>query len=625
MLLCSAATAVPEANEPYRVLVLHSFRSSLPITSDWYAGIVRAFSSAPDLQVEIDSESPDLTRFQNMDVASFADKQYFNWLIDFYRKNYEARKPHLIIPTDTPALRFLLVHGSDLFPDVPIVFADADRDFVAAQKLPPNVTGVTGFLDISGTLELILRLQPDTQRVAIVVGSSQYDKAMERVAQQTAESFAGRVEFVWLRGMPVDELVEALNALPVRTTALYLVQTQDITGKQHVPRAMLRAFSVAANVPVYGLWDTLLEHGIVGGRLATIEDDGYQAAKLAVRILRGEAPADLPIIDRSVNPAIFDGEELARWNIKESRLPEGSQIRHRPGSILDEHRVEIMIILAIIVMQGILIIALILSRRRLRQAQSALHEENDRRGEVETLAARLRERIARFSKQRSLGTMATSIAHEINQPLIAIQNYAQAAKRRIQTDVDDKPRLIELFAKIEGQAERAGAITQRVRSLVNSSEPQLSRSSLYPLIEEVIGMMEMECETQGCRLVSESAVDLPTVFADTLQVQLVLVNLLHNAIQSVSASDERDKLISVEVCQLDNQELQISVIDRGAGVPPERIESIFEPLYSDTSTGMGMGLAICRDIIDAHGGRIWYEPNPDGGAIFRFTLRIADS
>ena len=283
-----------------------------------------------------------------------------------------------------------------------------------------------------------------------------------------------------------------------------------------------------------------------------------------------------------------------------------------------------MIALAIIVVQGVMIAALILSRRRLRQAQTALHEENDRRGEAETLATRLRERIARFSKQRNLGTMATTIAHEINQPLIAIQNYAQAAKRRIETDVDDKPRLIELFAKIEGQAERAGAITQRVRSLVNNSEPKLSRTFLSPLIEEVIGMMEQECETQGCRLVSESAVDLPTVFADTLEVQLVLVNLLHNAIQSFSASDERDKLISVEVCQLDDQELQVSVIDQGAGVPPERVNSIFEPLYSDTSTGMGMGLAICRDIIEAHDGRIWYEPNPDGGAIFRFTLRIAD-
>jgi signal transduction histidine kinase len=625
MLLGSAATADLGVKEPYRVLVLHSFRSSLPVTADWYAGIVRGFSTAPDLHVEIDSESPDLARLINIDSTQIAEKEQLSWLLDFYRKNYQDRKPHLIISTDTPALRFLLIHGEDLFAELPIVFADADPAFVSAQKLRPNVTGVTGFLDISGTLELALRLQPDAQRVAVIVGSAQYDKAMEHAAQPAIESFANRVEFVWLRGMLVDELVDTLNALPGRTVALYLVQTQDRNGNPYVPRAFLERFSAAAKVPVYGLWDTLLEHGIVGGRLATVEDDGYQAAKLAVRILRGEAPADLPVIDRSVNPAIVDGFELARWSIKENRLPAGSQIRHRPVSTLDEYRTEIMIAFAIIVMQGVLIATLILGRRRLRRAQTALHDENSRRGEAEVIAARLRGRIARFSKQRSLGAMATTIAHEINQPLIAIQNYAQAARRRLQDEVEDKPRLVELFAKIEGQAERAGAITRRVRSLVNSSEPQLSRTLLSPLIEEVIGMMEPECEARGCRIVFESAVDLPPVLADALQVQLVLVNLLNNAVRSVSASEQNGKPVVIDVCPLDDREVQITVSDQGAGISPERLVNIFEPLYSGTSSGMGMGLAICQDIISAHGGRIWHEPNPDGGAVFRFTLQIADS
>jgi len=616
-------TDVLEAKESNRVLVLNSFRSSLPITSDWYAGIVRGFSTAPDLHVEIDSESPDLARLINIDSGQVAEQEQLTWLLDFYRKNYQERKPHLIIPTDTPALRFLLIHGEELFPEVPIVFADADRDFVNAQKLPQNVTGVTGFLDIPGTLDLVLRVHPDTLRVAMIVGASEVDKAIERAAHSAVESFADRVEFVWLRGMPADELVDTLNNLPARTVALYLAQTQDQSGNSYVPRAFLDSFTAAAKVPVYGLWDTLLEHGIVGGRLATVEEDGYEAAKLAVRVLRGEAPADLPVIDRLVNPAIFDGFELARWSIRESRLPAGSQIRHRHDSIIDAYRIEIIITAAVIIVQGILIAALILSRRRLRQAQVALHQENDRRGQAEIKASRMRERIARFSKQRSLGTMATTIAHEINQPLIAIQNYAQAAKRRVQTGIDDKPRLIELFTKIEAQAERAGAITQRVRSLVNNSEPQLSRTLLSPLIQKVIGMMEPEFDARGCRIAYEPDVDLPPVLADALQVQLVLVNLLNNAVRSVAASKHNDKTIAIDVCPLGDREIQISVSDQGDGIDPERVEEIFEPLYSGKGAGMGMGLAICKDIIDVHGGRIWHEPNPDGGAIFRFTLRTA--
>jgi C4-dicarboxylate-specific signal transduction histidine kinase len=261
----------------------------------------------------------------------------------------------------------------------------------------------------------------------------------------------------------------------------------------------------------------------------------------------------------------------------------------------------------------------------LRQAQISLADENDRRTQAESLAARLRGRLARFSKERSLGTMATSISHEINQPLIAIQNYAQAAKRRLQTDVGDKAKLVELFAKIETQAQRAGAITRRVRSLVSTSGLEMQPVSLCPLLEAVIRMLESELENRNCRIACQSAGDLPPVLADALQVQLVLVNLLHNAMQSVCSSDRYDQHVCVDVRPIDDREVQVSVTDRGAGVAPERVADIFEPLDSGTSGGMGMGLAIALAIIETHGGRLWYEPNPAGGAIFRFTLRTAVS
>jgi two-component system sensor kinase FixL len=143
------------------------------------------------------------------------------------------------------------------------------------------------------------------------------------------------------------------------------------------------------------------------------------------------------------------------------------------------------------------------------------------------------------------------------------------------------------------------------------------------LFQEVIRLMEPESEARGCHIACESLADLPLVLADDLQVQLVLVNLLHNALHSVCEGQGSEKLVSIDVRELDDHAVQVSVMDRGVGVPSERIDDIFEPLYSGKKGGMGMGLAICRDIIDAHGGRIWYDPNPVGGAIFRFTLRKA--
>jgi signal transduction histidine kinase len=616
ILICAWPVAAQDMGESYRVLILNSFRNSAPITEDWYNGLVRGFSLAPDLRVEIDTESPDLAHFMATD--------HVGDLVEFYRRNYHDRAPHLIVPAYTPALRFLLAHGEHLFPGVPIVFLGADGEFVAARQLPQHVTGTTLRVDIAGTLDLALNLHPDTRRVALIAGSDPHGTLLERQARKVLPAFTDRVELIWLRGMPLEELLEAVIELPEQTVILYLAQLQDRTGQPHVPRSTLRALSPVAKAPIYGLWDTLLGHGIIGGRLVTVEEDGFLAAKLATRILRGEAPAAVPVVERVVNPAVFDGRELARWHIDEDRLPSGSQIRYRQPPVWELYRNEIIITIAIIVVQGLLIAALLLNRRRLRRAQVALRDEYDQRKQAQSVAARLRNRLTRFGKERSLGTMATAIAHEINQPLIAIQNYAQAARRHLQSSPDATARLMGLFTKIEGQVERAGAITQRVRALVNRTDPQLQPVPLVPALNEVIQMMEPETKNRRCRILRELA-DLPAVLADGLQVQLVLVNLLQNALRAVCSGDRFDKLVVVDARPINDREVVISVADRGPGIPPERVADIFEPLYSGTSGGMGIGLAISQAIIDAHGGRLWYEPNPAGGAIFRFTLQIAAS
>ena len=235
-----------------------------------------------------------------------------------------------------------------------------------------------------------------------------------------------------------------------------------------------------------------------------------------------------------------------------------------------------------------------------------------------------RRRLARFSKERSLGAMATGIAHEVNQPLIAIQNYAQAARRRLKSDGGQKAKVDELFDKIEQQTTRAGDIINQVRMLVTSENTDLQPVSWSSLLDEVLSIMKAEIDAHGCRLDCRPAADLPEVLADALQIQLVLINLLQNAVQSMDAvSDNAEKVVSIDIKQINVRELQVSVADRGPGVAADKIEQIFEPLYSEKTSGMGMGLSVCRSIIEAHDGRIRYTPYPSGGAVFQFTLRLA--
>lgn len=614
LLFISPALPAQDRGEPYRVLVLHSHRSSLPVNTDWYNGIVRGFASAPDLRIQIDVEAPDLTRVD--------DPDYVAELRRSYGRQYRDFKPDLVIPTYTPAFRFLLDYGEELFPGVPIVFCDPDGRIVGSYKLPATMTGVSFNLDIAGTVELALALHPGTERLAVIVGAGAHGQRYEGLARQALQPLETSLDILWLEGLSPTELAEAVGRLPARTVILYLVQYQDRAGNVYIPRNVLRDVVEAATVPTYALWDTLIGTGIVGGRLVAVEDDGFRAAQLGVRILRGEAPRAIPVVDPRDNPAIFDARALARWHIDEDRLPVGSFIRNRQPSLLEEHPAAIATGGLVIALQGMLIAALFVNRRRLRLTEHALRDENARGKQTMHDMLALRARLARYGKQRSLGTMATAIAHEINQPLIAIQNYAQAAKRRLQGGNDDMPKLQALFEKIEGQANRAGTITHKVRALINTNEVSLGPLPLCTTLQEAVEMMELETEKRGCRIDCASAGDLPAVLADGLQVQLVLVNLLQNAIHSVCGDEASDRRVRVQAEQI-NGEVQVCVSDRGPGVPPERVEFIFDPLYSAQSGGMGMGLSICRDIIDAHGGRLWYVPNPAGGAMFCFTLRVA--
>ncbi|MEZ5463027.1 ABC transporter substrate binding protein [Dokdonella sp.] len=580
---------------------------------DQQRGLARGFSEDERVAVEIDMESPDL--------ASKYRKNDLGRLIGYLQDVYDSRKPHLLVASGTPALSLLLDNEETPFPGVPIVFVGVNDAFVEGRRLPPHVTGVTNNIDVAGTLELALAIHPDTVQVALIIGASDFDRSFEPQVARALGAFEDRIRFVWLRGLPIEELVETVGRLPDHTVILYLVQFSDRNGAPYVPKSLIETVSKASTAPIYGLWDTLLGHGIVGGKLMTKEEDGYLAAGIAMRILRGESPASIPIVRRRSNSAMVDKQALSRWNIEERDLPSQTQVRNRHVTIWERYPIAVVSFGTVILLQGLLITGLMISRRQRRTAEAELIDEIGRRRIAETTAADLRSNLARFSKERSLGTMATAIAHEINQPLIAIQNYAQAAKRRLQANVDDRPKLIELLGKLESEAGRAGAITQRIRNVVSRENGPLRPASLDKLVNDVIRILEPEAQTRRCRIAWRPAGELPEVLADELEIQLVLVNLLQNAMQSTGSDEEAIGRVEIEAHPISDREIQVRVTDWGPGVPFDMRASLFGRMHSSKKDGMGMGLAICEAIIDAHDGRIWHEPNPAGGAIFGFTLR----
>jgi len=618
--LCIVPTVAPAAGGDdgtgaKRVVFLNSSDPYLPAFIAIDAALREAINAGAVEPVELYAEALDMYRFPRGKIEGE--------LVSLLRKKYDELKVDVVIAGGAIALEFTQRYLEQIWPGAIVVTLSVQKSELQNLNLNQRTIGIPIAYEQGKTLDLALKLLPATQRLAVVAGVGEWDSRVLEQARPALEHYAGKLDIDYLVGLTIAETLEAVQALPAHSLVLYLMVFRDGAGKPQVPRNVLRQIAAVSPVPVFGAFETYLGNGIVAGSITSYGEQGRLAGELVLRLLNGEDPAMLAAQPLLAPNCIADWQQLKHWGIDPQLLPADCELRFREVTVWDRYSWQITVTLTILLIQSLLIVALMLSRRKLRHAQKALLDENGWRREAETITANLQERLSRFSKESSLGTMATSIAHEINQPLIAIQNYAQALKRRFQSDSDTPPKLIELVEKIASQAERAGDIIQNVRTLVDQHEPELRPVILDPLIQDVIHMMEPECEARECHIACEPDTAALRVLADALQIQLVLVNLLHNAMSSVCANQSNARSIVIEVRVLDDGMVQVSVIDLGRGVSADMNQEIFEQHYSGKSTGMGMGLAICRDIISSHGGLIWCEPNPEGGAIFRFTLRKA--
>ncbi|MEW5769949.1 MAG: ATP-binding protein [Pseudomonadota bacterium] len=229
------------------------------------------------------------------------------------------------------------------------------------------------------------------------------------------------------------------------------------------------------------------------------------------------------------------------------------------------------------------------------------------------------ERLQATARLVSMGEMASSLAHELNQPLAAISSYAAGSINLIDSGKTDLAETRELLAKIQAQAQRAGKVIRHIYDFVRRAEPKTGPCDLARLIEETIALVEVEARRRGIRIVRELADGLPVVSCDRVLLGQALFNLMKNGIEAMAASPHAQLTVRAEA---DAEQAVIAIADRGPGITPEAAQSLFEPFHTTKAEGMGMGLNICRSIVEAHRGRLSHAPNPQGGSIFTVTLPV---
>jgi two-component system, LuxR family, sensor kinase FixL len=245
------------------------------------------------------------------------------------------------------------------------------------------------------------------------------------------------------------------------------------------------------------------------------------------------------------------------------------------------------------------------------------------RQKTEARLQELQSELVHISRLTAMGEMASTLAHELNQPLSAISNYLKGSRRLLEDRSDEKSTMMrDALEKAADQAMRAGQIIRRLRDFVSRGESERRVESITKLVEEAGALALVGVKDRGIRVQFRFDPSVNLVLADRVQIQQVLLNLIRNAMDAMEGSPGGE--LTVTITRIEDGYVCISVADSGSGIAPEVAEQLFQPFITTKRQGMGVGLSISRTIVEAHGGRIWAEPNPSGGTIFHFTLAVVD-
>lgn len=316
LVLCSCFTVPASANSK-QVLVLNSYHQGYRWTDNIVSGIMSVLGS---------STTHAALTIEDMDTKRISRPEYLERLYEVYKYKFQNRKFDVVICTDDTAFNFVSTYRQELFPGTPVVFCGInylDEAMLAGKEL---MTGVAEEYDIRRTLELMLMLHPNTRTIYIINDKTITGQANLRTLNEILPDYTKRVSFTSLGHMGMPEVQQTVAGLADGSLILFLNFFEDGEGKHYDYKESISLVADKSRVPVYGLWDFYLGHGIVGGMLTSGYFQGVAVAKIAEQILNGEQPANIPIVRNSPNRFMFDRVQLERFGIKSDQLPENSII-----------------------------------------------------------------------------------------------------------------------------------------------------------------------------------------------------------------------------------------------------------------------------------------------------------
>ncbi len=543
---------------------------------------------------------------ENLDLSRFKGPAYEESLQRYLKAKYRDKPIGVIVTVGAAALELVLRWRAELWPGIPIVFAVVDEMDYARLKLPPDVTGGIVKLGLADMIAVARVVVPDLKEIAFV-GDAWDRQVVFRNWPDEISTAANGLKVVEIIGLPMKEIRRRVAELPDGSAIIYSAVYSDGQDTFYPPATALALIAEKANRPIIVGAETFLAPGGIGGFVLVPDSIGADAARSALRILDGETPANVAPTTEGVKP-IFNWEQMQRWQVSESSLPAGSEIRFREPGLWEKYRWQSLSAFSIVLLQAGLIAILLFERKRRRDAEV---ESRHRMSE-----------LAHVNRSATAGELSSSIAHELNQPLGAILTNTETAELILSSPVPDLEEVREILADIRRDDLRANEVIRRLRSFLKRTTFETRDIDLNGLMREVFDFLSTQASARNVSLYLKASPETLRVKGDSVQLQQVIINLIVNSMDAMAAIPYGRTVIGRAEMN-GGKAAVISISDSGPGIPADKLAEVFDPFFTTKEQGMGIGLSIARTIILAHKGRIWAENDAEGGAVFHVSLPLS--
>jgi signal transduction histidine kinase len=563
------------------VLTIHAGAESFPSNPVLDAGLRDRLAADSDTPIDYFAEYLESDLFPG-EEAVLAFK-------DYLRRKYQGRRIDLVIAMTDASLRFVLGHRAELFPEAPVLFFGLEGPDEAIRGAGAGITGVRVGVAYAETLKLALALHPSTQRV-FVIARNLTQPTLDFSRSQFLD-LSRQVSITYVTETTVPRLLSAVRAIPPGSVILYIAYGQLSPGSVLYADAIARLVADAATVPVYGTSDFYIGTGVVGGVMRRTSETGARLGDMALRVLAGTRPQDIPIETARVLPVI-DWRQVLRWGIDPSRLPPGSQVEYREPSVWERYRLYIVGAVTALVAQAALIAGLVIQRTRRRKAeqevrrsQAALHASYDR---IRDLGSRLLN-----AQEQERSRIARELHDDISQQLAVLTIDLKMLGRTAQ-----------------GQAETAAVDALKRAEDIGASVHDLSHR-LHPARLRVLGLVDAlnglkrELSHPGVTITFTHQGVPPTLPPD---LTLCLFRIVQEALQNANKHSEA-RNVAVDLTGASDG-IALTIVDDGVGFDV------------DAAWRRGLGLISVRERVEAIGGTFALRSSPGAGTRLEVSVPV---